>query len=267
MPYPFIAIPHPRPECVLVLKSLQPPGIRHFEAATWLPFVGCAAADPVLRHRSAVFAPASWSRKIPMICSSVNRIGFMSIPLRGDGRYPFLEEMAGLRLHVARAPLIRQPAIKAEICVSHRIERERRFNTPTPFHTEMISKLSVIEEFEHTIGQNSGVVARHKKSRLSFQDQFRSAPIVCCYNWLTQRHAFDNRVGNTLTVETAVGSENSHSEEISDTFYISPPTQKFYARRMFRWDAIAHLRQRFTGATARNVTLYHLPIGWSGLLL
>jgi hypothetical protein len=32
-----------------------------------------------------------------MICSSVNRLGFMSIPLRGDGLYSFLEEIAGLR--------------------------------------------------------------------------------------------------------------------------------------------------------------------------
>jgi hypothetical protein len=44
-----------------------------------------------------------------MICSSVNRLGFMSIPLRGDGLYPFLEEIAGLRsLETRRAfqPLI-----------------------------------------------------------------------------------------------------------------------------------------------------------------
>jgi hypothetical protein len=31
-----------------------------------------------------------------MICSSVNRLGFMSIPLTGGGLYPFLEEIAGL---------------------------------------------------------------------------------------------------------------------------------------------------------------------------
>jgi hypothetical protein len=35
---------------------------------------------PYLRQTSAVSAPASCSRKIPMICSSVNRLGFMSIP-------------------------------------------------------------------------------------------------------------------------------------------------------------------------------------------
>ncbi|MFZ2081420.1 MAG: hypothetical protein WAV38_33185, partial [Xanthobacteraceae bacterium] len=32
-----------------------------------------------------------------MICSSVNRLGFMSIPFRGDGLYSFLEEIPGLR--------------------------------------------------------------------------------------------------------------------------------------------------------------------------
>jgi hypothetical protein len=32
-----------------------------------------------------------------MICSSVNRLGFMSIPLTGDGLYSFLEEILGLR--------------------------------------------------------------------------------------------------------------------------------------------------------------------------
>jgi hypothetical protein len=29
----------------------------------------------------------------------VNRLGFMSIPLTGDGLYPFLEEIAGLSSH------------------------------------------------------------------------------------------------------------------------------------------------------------------------
>src|SRR6266404_4489676 len=32
-----------------------------------------------------------------MICSSVNRLGFMVHPFPGDGLYPFLEEFAGLR--------------------------------------------------------------------------------------------------------------------------------------------------------------------------
>jgi hypothetical protein len=84
---------------------------------------------------------------------------------------------------------MRYSPIKAEIRVSHRIERERCFNTPTPFHTETIGKLSVIEQFEHTIGQNSGVVARHKKSRLSVQDQFRSAPIVATIGLPSAMHS------------------------------------------------------------------------------
>ena len=40
-----------------------------------------------------------------MICSYVNRLGFMSIPLRGDGLYSFLEEVPGLRsvrVHIER---------------------------------------------------------------------------------------------------------------------------------------------------------------------
>jgi len=32
-----------------------------------------------------------------MICSSVKRLGFMSIPFQGDGLYLFLEEFLGLR--------------------------------------------------------------------------------------------------------------------------------------------------------------------------
>jgi hypothetical protein len=37
--------------------------------------------EPDAEH-IAVFARTSFSRKIPMICSSVNRLGFMSIPSR-----------------------------------------------------------------------------------------------------------------------------------------------------------------------------------------
>jgi hypothetical protein len=49
-----------------------------------------------LQHTSAVVDPASRSRNIPMICSSVNRLGFMSIPFPGDdGLYPFLDEASG----------------------------------------------------------------------------------------------------------------------------------------------------------------------------
>lgn len=63
-------------------------------APTHLKVEGCAADRC---HSSAVFAPASCSRKIPLICSSVNRFGFMSIPLRGDRLYQFWEEIGVLR--------------------------------------------------------------------------------------------------------------------------------------------------------------------------
>src|SRR5262245_57467584 len=66
---------------VLVLERPQTLGLRHLEAAVLgFPLVERGTADPVLA--AAVFAPASCSRKIPRICSSVNRLGFMSIPLR-----------------------------------------------------------------------------------------------------------------------------------------------------------------------------------------
>ncbi|MCZ8350247.1 MAG: hypothetical protein O9352_10020, partial [Rhizobium sp.] len=45
---------------------------------------------------SAVFAPASCSFSIPMICSSEKRDGFIRRLLR-DGLYSFLEEVQGLR--------------------------------------------------------------------------------------------------------------------------------------------------------------------------
>ena len=67
-------------------------------------------------------------------------------------------------------PPIHHTSIKAEIRVGHRIERECCFNTPTPFHAELISKPTAIEEFEYSIRQGSNVVTRHKKSRLSLQD-------------------------------------------------------------------------------------------------
>jgi hypothetical protein len=39
-----------------------------------------------------------------MICSSVNRLGFIGAPFRGDGLYPFLEEIPGPRLPSGRPP-------------------------------------------------------------------------------------------------------------------------------------------------------------------
>jgi hypothetical protein len=145
---------------------------------------------------------------------------------------------------------MRYSPIKAEIRVSHRIERERCFNTPTPFHTETIGKLSVIEQFEHTIGQNSGVVARHKKSRLPLQDQFRSAPSLL--QLVYPAPCIRQSSWKYPPVYTAAGSENSHSEEISDTFYIFTLTKTLYARQMFGWDAIAHVPERFVVADSHK---------------
>ena len=58
-----------------------------------------------------------------------------------------------------------------------------------------------------------------------------------------------------IRLSGSIGSENSHGEQIGDTFYIFSPTQEFYARRMFRWDAIAHLRQRFTAANSHKCNI------------
>jgi hypothetical protein len=53
---------------VLVLELLQPFGLGHIHAAVLgLPVVSVASETPCLRARSAVFAPASCSFKIPMI--------------------------------------------------------------------------------------------------------------------------------------------------------------------------------------------------------
>src|SRR5580704_4047911 len=42
---------------------------------------------PWRRHTSAVFSPASVSRKIPMICSSLNRLPFIGPSPLGDELY------------------------------------------------------------------------------------------------------------------------------------------------------------------------------------
>src|SRR5690242_14833763 len=57
-------------------------------------------------HTSAVAAPASCSRKIPMICSSLNRLRFIVRLLPGDGLYSILEEFSGLRSRGARTWLV-----------------------------------------------------------------------------------------------------------------------------------------------------------------
>jgi hypothetical protein len=65
---------------------------------------------------------------------------------------------------------IRHLPIETEIRVGHGVERECCFDPPTPLHAEFIGKLTIVEESQHTIGQQVSVVARHKKSRLAFQN-------------------------------------------------------------------------------------------------
>ncbi len=58
---------------VLVLENIQPPGLRHVEAAILrLPLVKGRPADPALAANIRRPGPASCSRMIAMICSSVN---------------------------------------------------------------------------------------------------------------------------------------------------------------------------------------------------
>src|SRR5262249_15805260 len=148
----------------------------------------------------------------------------------------------------SRGPSVHQFSIEAGIRVRHRIERECRFNTPTPFHAEFMGEPTIIEELEHTIGQASNVVARHKKSCLSFQDQLATTPVVCCPDWLPQPQDLGNRVGNPPPVQRGVCNETSHSEDIGDTFHVISSPQKLYARRMYWWNAFPPLPQRFTVA-------------------
>ena len=83
---------------VLVLQRLQPLGVRHIETAILgLPFVEGALEIPYLRQTSVVFAPASCSRRIPMICSSVNRLDFMSTPSKVMDSTRFWRRFRGSR--------------------------------------------------------------------------------------------------------------------------------------------------------------------------
>jgi hypothetical protein len=50
------------------------------QGSNQFPLVEGRAADPVFAANLGRLRPASCSRRIPMICSSVNRLGFMSIP-------------------------------------------------------------------------------------------------------------------------------------------------------------------------------------------
>ncbi len=52
-----------------------------------LTLYSVASAIPCRRHTSAVFSPASTSRRIPMICSSLNRLPFICPSPLGDELY------------------------------------------------------------------------------------------------------------------------------------------------------------------------------------
>lgn len=66
------------------------------EISAELDIARACSADPHLRHTLASSPPASCSRKIPTIYFPVTRLGFMSIPLRGNRSYQLGEEIAGL---------------------------------------------------------------------------------------------------------------------------------------------------------------------------
>lgn len=72
-------------------SELQALRIRYFKAAVrGLPFVKRCAADPA--RTEDVDSRRSRFLFSPMIWSSVNRLGLISIPFPGDGLCPFLEE-------------------------------------------------------------------------------------------------------------------------------------------------------------------------------
>src|ERR1700732_2009821 len=54
-----------------------------------------ASAIPCRRHNSAVFSPASASRKIPMICSSLYRLPFICPSPSGDELYVNSRDFSG----------------------------------------------------------------------------------------------------------------------------------------------------------------------------
>src|SRR5271170_5904373 len=73
-----------------------------------------ASAIPCRRHTSAVFSPASASRKIPMICSSLYRLPFICPPPSGDELYVNLWDFSG-----------GTPEVKAPSWTRERIEEIR----------------------------------------------------------------------------------------------------------------------------------------------
>ena len=82
----------------MALSNLKAPSFRYVQAAILgLPFVERRAADPVLAANVHVFEPASCSRRIAMIRSSVNLDCFISVSLQVTNSADFLDEIQGLR--------------------------------------------------------------------------------------------------------------------------------------------------------------------------
>src|SRR5262245_7992449 len=92
---------------VLVLERLQPLGVRHLEAAILrLPFVERRAADPVLAAdvrglRAGLLLPQNPD---DLLFREPARLHVH--PPAGDGLYPSLAEIAGLRSMRTRAPIL-----------------------------------------------------------------------------------------------------------------------------------------------------------------
>jgi len=82
-----------------VCRACQHCGLAVQAAILHFHLKNVALLIPCLWQRSAVFAPASCSRRIPMICSSVNLDRFIVRLLSGYGLCSNLEENQGLRSH------------------------------------------------------------------------------------------------------------------------------------------------------------------------
>ena len=68
------------PSAAVLLQHLQLARLRHLHPAVLgLPRVRCRAADPELRHTSAVFIPLPWSRNTAMICPCGTQAFFTSV--------------------------------------------------------------------------------------------------------------------------------------------------------------------------------------------
>ena len=70
------------------IEPLKPLGVGHFHTAILrFPLVQCRFCDPVPATYFGSFQPASASRKIPLICSSLYRLPFICPSPSGDELY------------------------------------------------------------------------------------------------------------------------------------------------------------------------------------